>query len=224
MIHAAKTPLRTWALGHYVEWKLRSNFRGLWASGALPEGDEPLLMYANHTSFWDGFAAHAFSEHHGRDGYALMEEHNLARYRFLTRLGAFSIRRGDARSARETLKYAAQLLTRPRAAVCVFPQGGLAPRARAPLQLEGGVELLARITGVRCVPMAMHFGFFEHEYPDIVLHVGAAHAPESLTSMSARLDALVTSQANLTSVDGLTSLLHGRRSVSERWDAARRLT
>lgn len=224
MIRAEKQPLLTWFLGRYVEWKLRSSFRGLWCEGALPGGDEPLLMYANHSSFWDGFAAHAFSEAHGRDGYALMEERNLARYRFLRRLGAFSIRRGDAASARETLKYAARLLTRPRAVVCVFPQGVLEPRAKAPLKLEGGVELLARLAGVRCVPVAMHFGFFEHEYPDIVLHVGAAHAPEALEGMAARLDALVAAQSKLTSCAGLRPLLNGRRSVAERWDAARRLT
>lgn len=224
MIPAAKQPFFTWALDHYVHWKLRSNFRGLWCHGALPEGDEPLLMYANHTSFWDGFAAHALSRAHQRDGYALMEEHNLARYPFLRRIGAFSIRRGEARSARESLKYAAKLLARPRALVCVFPQGTLAPRATPPLQLERGVELLARMTGVRCVPVAMHFGFFEHEYPDVVLHVGAAHAPESLENMTLRLDALVLAQSKLTTCTDLTPLLNGRRSVAERWDAARRLT
>ncbi len=223
MIAAAKSPLLTWALDRYVHWKLRSNFRGVWCDGALPDGDEPLLMYANHTSFWDGFAAHALSEAHGRDGYALMEEQHLARYRFLSRLGAFSIRRGDARSARETLKYAATLLTRPRAVVCVFPQGVLSPRAAPPLKLERGVELLARMTGVRCVPVAMHFGFFGHEYPDIVLNVGAAHAPASLADMSSRLDALVTAQTKLGDCTRLSSLLHGRRSVAEKWDAARRL-
>ncbi|MGV3622416.1 MAG: lysophospholipid acyltransferase family protein [Archangium sp.] len=224
MIRAAKQPLFTWALGHYVHWKLRSNFRAMWCDGALPESDEPLLLYANHTSFWDGFAAHAFSEANHRDGYALMEEHNLARYPFLRRLGAFSIRRGEAKSARETLKYAAQLLAKPRAAVCVFPQGTLVPRAKGPLKLEGGVELLARMTGARCVPVAMHFGFFEHEYPDIVFHVGAAHAPEALSNMTARLEALVSAQAKLTTCTGLTPILNGRRSVAERWDAARRLT
>lgn len=224
MIRAAKQPFLTWALDRYVHWKLRSNFRGIWCEGALPDSDEPLLVYANHTSFWDGFAAHALSEANHRDGYALMEEQNLARYPFLRRIGAFSIRRGEAKSARETIKYAAQLLKQPRAVVCVFPQGTLAPRANAPLRLEGGVELLARITGVRCVPVSMNFGFFEHEYPDIVMHVGNAHAPESLEAMSARLDSLVTASAKLTTCTHLTPLLNGRRSVAERWDAARRLT
>ncbi len=224
MIEATRAPLRSWLLSRYVHWKLRTAFRGVWCEGALPEGDEPLLMYANHASFWDGFATHALVTHHGRDGYALMEEQHLARYRFLTHLGAFSIRRGDARSALESLGYAARLLTRPRALVCVFPQGVLAPRARPPLKLERGAALLARRAGVRCVPVAMHVGFFGQEYPDLLLHVGAAHPPEPLEHMQARLEALMLEQAAVQRCEALTPLLHGRRSVAERWDAARGLT
>lgn len=223
MIAAAKHPVWSWLLGRYVDAKLRSTFRGVWCAGALPDTDEPLLMYANHSSFWDGFATYAFLKHQRRDGYALMEEHNLARYRFLSRLGAFSIRRGDARSTLETFNYAQRLLSKPRAAVCVFPQGVLEPRPARPLRLERGVELLAKRAGVRCVPVAMQFAFFEHEYPDLVLHVGQAHAPETPESMAQRLEALMREQERLTQVTSLTPMLQGRRSVAERWDAVRRL-
>lgn len=223
MITAAKHTLMSWLVGRYVDGKLRSAFRGIWCSGALPEGDESLIMYANHSNFWDGFATHAFLRHQRRDGYALMEEPQLARYRFLRHLGAFSIRRGDARSTIETFKYATKLLAKPRTAICIFPEGVLEARPRRPLRLERGVEVLAKRAGVRCVPVAMQFAFYEHEYPDLVLHVGNAHAPEGPEDMSARLETLMNEQAQLKNCTGLTPMLRGRRSVAERWDAVRRL-
>ena len=117
MIADSKQPVLTWALGHYVEWKLRRAFRGIWLEGALPEGDGGLLCYANHVSFWDGFLAHLLTHRAGRDGYAVMEEQNLARYRFLSRIGAFSIRRNDSHSTIETFRHARHVLQRSRRAI-----------------------------------------------------------------------------------------------------------
>lgn len=223
MITDAKQPLLTWGLGQYVEWKLRRAFRGIWLEGALPEGDEGLLCYANHASFWDGFLAHLLTQRAGRDGYAVMEEQNLSRYRFLTRLGAFSLRRNDSHSALQTFRHARAVLKRPAAAVFIFPQGKLEPNATPPLKFERGTEVLARMTKARCVPVALRYAFFEHEHPDVLIRVGEPHGAEELASMEARLSALVGSLQAITSVSALTPLVRGRRGVAEQWDAARGL-
>ena len=223
MITDAKQPLLTAGLGQYVEWKLGRAFRGIWLEGALPESDEGVICYANHASFWDGFLAHLLATRAGRDGYAVMEEQNLARYRFLTRIGAFSIRRNDSQSALETFRYARQVLKRPKAAVFIFPQGKIEPNARPPLKFERGTEVLARLTKARCVPVALRYAFFEHEFPDVLIRVGDAHAPEDQSSMEQRLSALVGALQSIDSVNGLSPLLNGRRGVAEQWDAARGL-
>ncbi len=223
MIVDAKQPLLTWALGQYVEWKLRRAFRGIWLDGALPDGNDGLLCYANHSSFWDGFVAHQLVRHADRDGYVVMEEQNLRRYRFFTRLGAMSIRRKDSQSALQTLRYARRVLQRPKAAVFLFPQGRIEANPPAPLRFERGVEVLARMSNVRCVPIAFRCAFFEHEYPDVLIRVGEPHPPELLAQMQSRLSGLVASLQAIDGVEGLRPLVRGRRSVAQRWDAARGL-
>lgn len=213
MIHDARSPLLTWAWSSYVRWKLRRTFRGLWVRGALP-ADEPVVLYANHTNFWDGFVGHAVVEAAGRVGYAMMEEQNLARFRFLRRLGAFSVRRGSASSARESLRHAGKLLRGAGATVLIFPQGKLEPFS-APFELERGAELLARWAKVRCVPMAIRYAMFEHEAPDVLVALGEAHAAIDTGEMAARLDALRGSLVSVTRPAELTLQLPGRRSVAE---------
>jgi len=174
LIHAAKGGPFGWALDAYIGRKFRSAFRGLWVRGTLPTGDGGRLVYLNHSNWWDGFVLHQLGRVAGWDGYCLMEEENLRRYRFLARIGAFSIRRKDAVSSVESLRYAKELLRRPRAALFVFPEGEHRPFGVFPLRLERGVELLARVSKVECVPIGVRYAFFEHERPDVLLGLYAA--------------------------------------------------
>ncbi|MDY7232796.1 lysophospholipid acyltransferase family protein [Hyalangium rubrum] len=221
MIGAAKGGPLGWLLDGYVGWKFRSTFRGLWVRGALPTGAEGRLVYVNHTSWWDGFVLHQLSRAAGWDAYCLMEEKNLARYRFLSRLGAFSIRPGEAASSLESLRYARELLSRPRAAVCLFPEGELRPFGVLPLKLRRGVELLARVGRAECVPVALRYAFFEHERPDVLVEVGAPHAPGELELFQDNLEAVVRKVAAATSLEGFTRRVSGGSGVAERWDTVR---
>jgi hypothetical protein len=187
----------------------------------MPEHAGSLLVYANHGSFWDGFIAHQLCRARGRDGYCMMEERTLARYRFLARLGAFSIRRFDARSTVETFRYARTLLARPRTAVFVFPEGELRPAPTLPLRLERGVEVLARLADAPCVPLAMRYVFLEDERPDVLLAIGEAHGPARVGDMRARLEALLESLFEARDTTGFRRLVRGRRSAAASWDAIR---
>ncbi len=199
-----------WAWIRYVDWRLDRTFRGVWLSGALPVGDRPVLFYANHPGWWDGFAFHRLTRAHGLDGYCLMEEKNLARFPFLARLGAFSIRKRDPRSALETLRFAAKLLSRPRSALVVFPTGELDPTARPPFRLERGVEVLARASGALCLPLGLRYGFFVDERPELLVHAGQPHPPAPLERFAEGLQEAHASVHAHASVEGLTRL---RRSA-----------
>ncbi|HLM48181.1 MAG TPA: lysophospholipid acyltransferase family protein [Myxococcaceae bacterium] len=221
MIRAAKGGLFGKVLDGYVGWKFRSAFRGLWVRGELPGGAGARLVYANHSNWWDGFVLHQLGKAAGWDTYCVMEEHNLERYRFLARLGAFSIRRGEGASSLETLRYASGLLRQPRAAVCIFPEGELRPFGVLPLTLERGVELLGRVGKVDCVPLAMRYAFFEHERPDVLVEVGPAHAAGPLSRFQTELEAVVRRLAAATSLEGFSRVVSGVSGVAERWDAVR---
>lgn len=222
MIHADKSGLWASVIDRYVGWKVRRAFRTVWIRGTLPEGGG-LLVYVNHPGFWDGFITHQLGAVAGWDTYALMDEKNLKRYRFLSRIGAFSVRPGEASSALESLRYARELLQRPRASVFVFPEGELRPGTQ-PGPLQRGVELLARAAQARCLPVAIRYAVFEHELPDVLLEVGEAHAPERLEGFDHRLRALVSRAAAARSPEGYRVLVQGRRGIAERWDAFRGVT
>lgn len=224
MIRDAKHGLLGWLLERYVGHKVRSAFRGVWVRGELPSAERGLLCYQNHSSFWDGFLMHELGKVAGWDGYAMMEEENLARYRFHTRIGAFSVRRGDPQSALQTLRYAARLLRRrPRAALLVFPEGELRP-GQGPLgPLKGGVEALARLAQVPSLPIAVRYAFLEHEHPDVLIEVGEPHEPAGLERYSSELTAVYARVCAATSTEGFRCVIAGRRSVQQRWDAVRRL-
>ncbi len=217
MIHDAKGGLFSWIISRYVARKVRGSFRGVWVRGTLPPSETGLVAYLNHSSFWDGFIAHELGRLAGWDTYAMMEEVNLAKYPFHTRIGAFSVRRGDAKSALETLRYAKRLLQRPKGAVVVFPQGEI--RSGAALgSFSRGAQVLARAARVPSVAIAIRYAFFEHEFPDVLVEVGRAHQPAMLTRYEAELDAVHTRVCEATSTEGFTLAIRGRRSVQQRWD------
>lgn len=222
MIPADKRGPLAWVVRWYVERKIQRAFRGIWLRGAVPRTDRSLLVYANHASFWDGFALHVLCREAGLDGYCMMEEGNLARYRFLRRLGAFSVRRGDPGSAVASLRYAVRLLARPATAVIVFPEGELRPWTGEVHRLERGVEVLARRAGATCLPVGIRYRFFEHELPDLLLAVGPPHPPLDRAGFERRLRAVVGELGDARPLTDFVLLRRGRRSVVERWDAVRR--
>jgi 1-acyl-sn-glycerol-3-phosphate acyltransferase len=221
VIRAAKGGLLGRLVEGYVGWKFRSAFRGLWVRGPLPRGPESRLVYANHSNWWDGFVLHQLGRAAGWDAYCVMEEHNLARYRFLARLGAFSIRRGEGASSLETVRYARELLRQPRAAVCIFPEGQLRPFGMRSPRLERGVELLARVGGVACVPLAIRYVFLEHERPDVLVEVGASHSAAPLARFQQELENVSRRLESVTDLEGFTRVVGGSRGVAERWDLVR---
>ncbi|WP_224364985.1 lysophospholipid acyltransferase family protein [Hyalangium versicolor] len=223
MIRAAKGGPLGWLLDRYVGWKFRSAFRGLWVRGALPAGEEARLVYMNHSNWWDGFILHQLGQAAGWDAYCLMEEKNLRRYRFLARIGAFSIRPGDPASSLESLRHARELLRRPRAVVGLFPEGELRPFGVLPLRLQRGVELLARAGKRECVPVALRYAFFEHERPDVLVEVGTPHPPGPMEVFQEGLDTVVRRVAEATSLEGFTRVVRGGSGVAERWDTVRGL-
>ncbi|WP_338870791.1 lysophospholipid acyltransferase family protein [Myxococcus stipitatus] len=221
MIPAAKGGPFGWVLDAYIGRKFRSAFRGLWVRGELPAPGPGRLVYLNHTNWWDGFMLHQLSRVAGWDGYCLMEEENLRRYRFLARIGAFSIRRTDPCSSVESLRYARELLQRPRAALYVFPEGEHRPPGELPLRLERGVELLGRVSRVECVPIGVRYTFFEHERPDVLLEVGTPHPPGPLPVFQSGLESVVRRLLSATTLEGFTLKIAGARGVAERWDSVR---
>ena len=104
-----------WGLVRSALW---SHFDRVWIKleGVPQQG--PLIVYMNHPSWWDGYMAFVLNRVVLRSrfqGFAMMEEAQLRRYRFFSWSGAFSVHRQDARSAMRSVAYIARLLAERRA-------------------------------------------------------------------------------------------------------------
>ncbi|HEX6873568.1 MAG TPA: lysophospholipid acyltransferase family protein [Micromonosporaceae bacterium] len=220
---------------------LRRQFHRVWVrvDGPLPRPvDGPLLAYANHPSWWDGFAAMLIDRELLRRryrGYVMVDQEQLRRYRFFRWCGAFSVDRQRPRSALASVRYASDLLAGATdRALWIFPQGELRPNDLRPITVQSGLARIALATpGVQLWPVAMRYEFGHEQRPELFLRVGPAHragggpVSQLVADLAARLtravdglrDQVVTGDRT-----GFEPLLAGRPGINQRWDRIRGLS
>jgi 1-acyl-sn-glycerol-3-phosphate acyltransferase len=136
----------------------------------------PIIVAANHVSWWDVFVALVVDEALGTESHCLMDADNLACLPFFAAVGAVPLRRSRPRDALEDLEAAASLLDRPGQAVWIFPQGRHRPPHRRPLGLGRGVRTLVQKSGAPVVPLSITYAFRESPSPALALWLGPARA------------------------------------------------
>ena len=110
----------------------------------------PVIFYANHAYWWDGFWSQLCTEEFFLQNlHIIIEYQQLKKHRFFTRIGAFSIDRSRPRSVLDTLRYAAELITADsdrQNALWIFPQGKIEPVDQRPLLfLKGTASIVSRV-------------------------------------------------------------------------------
>ncbi|HET9222915.1 MAG TPA: lysophospholipid acyltransferase family protein [Roseiflexaceae bacterium] len=225
-----------WAL---VRWAVWAHFARVWlkVDGPLPHpADGPLIIYPNHSSWWDGYMCFLLTRMvlRGRfEAYLMMEEPQLRRYGFFTWAGCFSVDRGDPRSAARSVAYISRILAarRPRALV-IFPQGAIAPNDRRPLKVYAGAAQIARHAGGATLwPVALRYEFRGEQRPEAFIRSGPAHyapAPVDAGALTAEIAQRLTAATDALRDDvtagrlgGYRVLLHGAAGVNRMWDAMR---
>jgi len=87
------------------------------------DDDKPLLVIANHFSYWDvPWIFKLCHELFRKRFYCMTWEEQLQRYPVLRSIGAFSVNKGT-RGVIESLDFATSLLEDPKNMVLIFPQG-----------------------------------------------------------------------------------------------------
>jgi 1-acyl-sn-glycerol-3-phosphate acyltransferase len=133
----------------------------------------PLLLYANHSSWWDGLVAFQLGHACGLEQYAMMEERQLREYPFHRRLGAFGVVRENARDGVCGIEYAGELLTGTSRALWIFPQGQTLPNDARPFMLyTGAARIIERAGEVDACPVALRYEFLEDYRPEALVKVG----------------------------------------------------
>lgn len=119
-------------------------FREVRIHGEAEPPGAPLLLIANHFSWWDGFIQYRLCrELLGRRLYVMMLEEELLRHPALNRCGCFSVRK-QSRDAVRSLEYALGLLGDGGHAVLLFPQGRIESMHAERIRFESGLGYLLK--------------------------------------------------------------------------------
>lgn len=202
MIKARKSKLFDAVFYRYTRRLLRQHFAAIRVAGHEHlnelDGSLPVIGSGNHSSWWDGlivyFLSHALLD---REIYLMMEERQLARYRFFSLLGAFSVHRENPASAATSIRYAAGILSQPNRWLWIYPQGIMQPNDHRPLHFFPGAAVIARLTetSVQFIPFAHRYEFLNEQRPEAFVRLGSPlllHQPIEVEETTRAMERCVT--------------------------------
>jgi 1-acyl-sn-glycerol-3-phosphate acyltransferase len=119
---------------------LKKYFHGIVTELDHPQSEKPVLLIANHFSWWDGFIGHYLSfKYFKKKFHVMMLREQLIKRMFLNKAGAFSVEK-STRSVVESLHYSAEILSREGNLLMMFPQGSIESLYHRDFLFEKGVE------------------------------------------------------------------------------------
>lgn len=185
MIPARKSPLFNAFFAGHARSRIHASFgavvvHGLERTRALGR-ERPLLLVANHVSWWDPLVILHASQHLLEvDGHAMMNAANLRRLPFFGLVGAFGVDLASASDGAAALRYAAKLLDRPGRAAWIFAQGEERPANVRPLGFRPGAAAIRRVARrAAAVPVAIRYEHLASERPTLFLSFGEALGPDA---------------------------------------------
>lgn len=202
-----------------------------------PAGTPHLVVYCNHPSWWDAalipvLIARLFPD---RVGFAPIDAAMIARYGFMTRIGAFGVAQNTPRGAATFLKAAGRILATPGNLLFVTAQGRFTDARERPVRLAPGLaHLIERVPQATVVPMAIEYTFWDERKPEALLRFGApfiaaelAGRPrdERATLLASRLQRVMDDLARDAATRdpaAFETLLSGRVGVGGVYDLYRR--
>jgi chlorobactene lauroyltransferase len=133
----------------------------------------PTIIYCNHSSWWDGFAAFQISNKLKTDSFIMMEEKQLKNLRLFRKLGAFSVIRENPREAVRSIKYAADLLKEEQDRILwLFPQGKIQPNDLRPIKFYNGISrIIEKAEKCLTFSMAIRYEFLGEYKPQIFVKI-----------------------------------------------------
>ena len=182
MLTVRRSRAYTWWFRWYSRRQFRRHFHAVRVSIPSETLDMqlryPVIFYCNHAYWWDGFWSQLCTEKFFRQNlYIIIEYRQLVKYRFFTRLGAFSIDPSRPRSAARTLDYAVERLAEKshnQNALWVFPQGMIEHVDKQPIRFFNGTSsivsrVLLETKGIYLVSVVSRIEYLEDQRPDLFL-------------------------------------------------------
>ncbi len=247
MLPVRRSRVYTWWFRWYSRRQFKKHFHAVRASVPVETRNMhtayPVIFYCNHAYWWDGFWSQLCTETFFRQNlYIIIEYKQLVKYRFFSRLGAFSLDRHNPRSALQTIEYAAARLVETSGkqnALWIFPQGTIEHVDKKPLHFYNGASsivdrVLRNISGMYLVSVVSRIEYLEDQRPELFLSFGrpesidqAAYAgKKELTMHMQDMTDRHLSDLKRKIIDGETGdfqlLVKGAESVNTRFDSLKR--
>lgn len=157
---------------------IKRNFNAFYVENLLElqkkNSQIPLVIFANHSCWWDGLAIFEISRRARLDLFVMMEEKQLERFFLFRRLGAFSVDRENARKAIKSLDYAVRILREDsRRTLWIFPQGKILPNGLRPFFFYQGLSrIVGKFKRIQVVSLALKYEFLNDFKPEIFAKIG----------------------------------------------------
>jgi len=199
--------------------------------GGLYDPSCPVILFANHHYWWDGYLGYWLIRAWGRSMVVWMEAYR--RFPPFEALGALPFPPDDPQVRARTVRRTVQILRTEPAALLLFPEGVLHGDTERLLPFQRSLHWLAcRVPQATLLPLAIHIEPSYHQYPRAYLSVGApfqsastdetawlaeaAGAVETLLRQT-RADARAALTDDEHAAQGFQVLLQGTRSIHERF-------
>ena len=199
--------------------------------GGLSELGRPVILFANHHYWWDGYLGYWLIRAWGRSMVVWMEAYR--RFPPFRATGALPFPPDDPQVRARTVRRTVQILRTEPAALLLFPEGVLHGDTERLLPFQRSLHWLAcRAPQATLLPLAIHIEPSYHQYPRAYLSVGApfhstaTEPTEWLTEAAGALETLlrqtrIDARAALTddehAAQGFQVLLRGALSIHERF-------
>ena len=157
----------------YAGWIICRHFGKVELTGEFRDRNLPVLLLANHFSWWDGFFAMYLNvKVLRRKFHFMMLEEQLRKFSFFNKTGGFSIQK-KSRSAIESIKYTSELLMDSRNMVLLFPQGRIESAYTSSLHFESGISRIIQNTSktVQIIFMANLIDYFSNRKPGLYMYI-----------------------------------------------------
>ncbi|MEX2457061.1 MAG: lysophospholipid acyltransferase family protein, partial [Balneolaceae bacterium] len=141
-----------------------------------PQSSRKTIYYLNHNSWWDGLIPFYLNQNYfQQNARGIMEDKQLEKYSFFSRLGVFSINLDNPRSSIHSLRYAIESMDRPKSSLYMYPQGKIVPFTVDKLNFKKGIGWLCKqLPEVDVVPVAIHIHTMYDDKPKLNISVGSA--------------------------------------------------
>lgn len=171
--------------GRFARRHMRALRVAKWGVPQLPPG--PLVVFANHPSWWDGVAFMLLSHSlfPGRRMFIPMEAQALARYGFMRRLGVFGVEQESARGAVAFLRTAGRVLEPGRDDMLwMNAPGRFADARERPVPIAPGLVRLPELAPhATFIPLALEYPFWSERKAEMLAAFGPPLSGAELQAM-----------------------------------------